>query len=108
MARLKAMPGRLGAMPVKVAAAPKRAEGFYQSAEWQQYKRDHREWTKAQQGGVWCCRCGSTHRLILDHTVERKDGGADFPPFAGAKWHCAACHNAKTSEAKAARARGGG
>lgn len=107
MGKLKAMPGRLGAMPAKLRAMPKRAEGFYQSPEWQDYRRRHRAWTVAQQGGVCCAVCGSTHRLILDHRVERRDGGADFPPFEQADWLCGPHHNAKTAKARAARAVGG-
>lgn len=87
---------------------PKMAERFYLSAEWKQYRREHRAWTRAQHGGVWCCVCGSAERLILDHDVERKDGGAEFPPFAQAKWYCTAHHNAKTARARAARASGKG
>ena len=106
MARLRQMPSRLRPVPIKLAFAPKRAEGFYQSKEWLGYRRRHREWTSARQGGVWCCECGSTNRLILDHRVERKDGGADFPPFEEADWYCAVHHNAKTSKVRADRARG--
>lgn len=106
MARLKALPGRLGGLPARVKALPKRAELFYQSAEWKSYRSQHRRWTVAHQGGVWCCKCGSTKRLILDHRVERKDGGADFPPFEEADWYCGGCHNRKTAEARAKRAAG--
>lgn len=106
MGRLTAMPNRLGTMPSLVKAAPKVAEGFYQSPEWRAYREAHRAWTIAKQGGVWCCRCGSTRRLILDHSVERKDGGPDFPAYEGADWHCSPCHNAKTANARARRARG--
>ncbi|WP_342248619.1 hypothetical protein [Sphingomonas sp. OTU376] len=108
MARLKAMPSRLGAMPARLKAPPKRAEGFYQSAEWANYRRRHAAWTREQKGALWCARCGSTHRLILDHIVERRDGGPDFPPFEGAEWLCAAHHNAKTAAARAERVRSGG
>lgn len=83
---------------------PKVAERFYLSAEWKDYRKRHRDWTRAKLGAVWCCICGSTERLILDHVVERKDGGPDFPPFEGAKWYCGACHNTKTARARASRA----
>lgn len=106
--RLKAMPSRLSRLPSRVAAAPKVAEGFYVSAEWKAYRQRHKAWTAERQGGVWCCKCGATRRLILDHAVERRDGGADFPPFEEAHWYCGGCHNAKTAAAKAARARGDG
>jgi len=104
--RLKALPGRLGSAGSRVKALPKRAEQFYLSQEWREYRARHRAWTIARQGGVWCVVCGSTERLILDHRHERKDGGADFPPFEEAHWHCGGCHNRKTATEKARRARG--
>lgn len=107
MGRLKAMPSRLGALPSRVKALPKAAELFYQSAAWKAYRKAHRAWTIARQGGLWCAVCGSTKRLILDHRVERKDGGEDLPPYDECEWLCGGCHNRKTAAAKAARARGG-
>lgn len=87
---------------------PKVAEGFYLSAEWRAYRKAHRDETRRREGGVWCSVCGSGERLILDHVEERKDGGADFPPYEGARWYCGGCHNAKTARARAARASGKG
>jgi len=86
---------------------PKVAERFYLSAGWKDYKRRHRAWTVQRFGGLWCKVCGGTNRLILDHRVERRDGGADFPPFEEADWYCAGCHNTKTARARALRAGGG-
>ena len=86
---------------------PKVAERFYLSAEWKGYRAWHRAETLRREGGLWCCVCGCGGRLILDHVIERKDGGADFPPYEGAKWYCTAHHNAKTAQARAARAGGG-
>ncbi len=106
MGRLKAMPSRLGRPAPMVRALPKVVEGFYQSAEWLRYRTAHRQWTVARHGGCWCKVCGSTKRLILDHRVERSDGGADFPPFEEADWLCQAHHNRKTADARARRARG--
>ncbi len=106
MGRLKAMPSRLGRPASRVRARPKVAEGFYQSAEWLDYRRRHRDWTRAKHGGVWCKVCGAVQRLILDHRVERSDGGADFPPYEEADWLCTPCHNRKTADAKARRVRG--
>lgn len=105
MAKLKAMPPRLAGLPPRVAAMPKVAERFYLDPEWKAYRERHRRWTIQRQGGVWCVKCGSTERLILDHEHERKDGGADFPPFDQAHWHCGPCHNRKTAAARAKRAR---
>ena len=104
MARLTRLPARIGALPARVKAAPKVAEAFYTSAPWRAYRSAHAAWTKARQGGLWCCICGGTKRLVLDHRVERKDGGADFPPYEEADWYCAGCHNRKTAEARAKRA----
>lgn len=98
MGRLKSMPARLGALPSRVKAMPKVADRFYHSAEWAEARR--------RQPNKWCAVCGSTKRLILDHKVERKDGGADLDP-ANLEWLCQPCHNTKTAEAKAKRARGG-
>lgn len=94
------MPGRLGSMPTKLAPMPKRAESFYQSPEWEATKR-----AKRAQGPAFCRVCGSTKRLILDHIVERKDGGADFD-LSNLEWLCTPHHNAKTARARAARASG--
>ncbi|MGL5446561.1 MAG: HNH endonuclease [Rhabdaerophilum sp.] len=107
MGRLRQLPARLGGMAARVKAMPKVAERFYLSAEWRAYRSAHRAWTKARQGGVWCCVCGSVARLILDHRVERKDGGADFPPYEEADWYCGGCHNTKTAKARHQRAGGG-
>jgi len=103
---IKRLPARVGRAPSRVAALPKKVERFYASPEWKRYRSAHRAWTKAKQGGVWCCVCGSTERLILDHVVERRDGGPDLPPYEGAKWYCTGCHNAKTAAARARRAGG--
>jgi len=104
MGRLTQLGARLGGIGPRVRSLPKVAERFYLSAEWQAYRSWHRGETKRRNGGVWCCVCGAGGRLILDHDVERKDGGEDFPPFDGAKWYCTAHHNAKTARARATRA----
>lgn len=107
MVRLSRLPRRVSGLGARVKALPKRAEGFYASAEWRAYRKAHRAWTVDRQGGVWCVTCGgSGGRMILDHRRERRDGGADFPPFEEADWYCTGCHNRKTGAAKAARARG--
>ena len=50
--------------------------------------------------------CGAGGKLILDHRVERKDGGADLPGLDELDWYCVGHHNAKTAAAKAARVKG--
>jgi 5-methylcytosine-specific restriction endonuclease McrA len=104
MGRLKQLGARLGSIAPRVRAMPKVAERFYLSAEWKAYRAWHRAETRRRAGAVWCCVCGGTERLILDHVIERKDGGADFPAFEGARWYCGGCHNTKTAKARAARA----
>lgn len=101
MGRLKASPARLGAMTPKLAAAPKVADRFYQSVDWKRLRAE-----KKAQGPAYCCVCGSTGRLILDHREERKDGGADLPGLGDLDWYCTADHNRKTARARAARAQG--
>jgi 5-methylcytosine-specific restriction enzyme A len=106
MGRLTQLPARVGGIGPRVRSMPKEAERFYASEGWKAYRSAHRAWTKARLGGVWCCVCGAARRLILDHVIERKDGGPDFPPYEGAKWYCTGCHNTKTSKARASRASG--
>lgn len=100
MGKLSAMGSRLGAVPVKLAAAPKVAEQFYQSSAWRelvaQIKRER---------GAKCERCGSAKRLIADHIVERKDGGADLDP-RNVELLCGKHHATKTAAARARRAAG--
>jgi len=104
--KLKQLPARIGGLGARVKSLPKRAESFYTSVEWKAYRKAHRAWTRAKQGGVWCRVCGAVGRLILDHEIERKDGGDDFPPYDQAHWYCTGCHNRKTAEARKARALG--
>ena len=102
MGRLKALGSRVGSMTAKVRAAPKQAEGFYSSSAWRELVRDRRrdpDYQLARQ------RAKPGERLILDHIVERKDGGADLDP-ANTEWLTFSEHQAKTAKARAARARG--
>jgi 5-methylcytosine-specific restriction protein A len=101
MGRLTAMTGRLGALPAKVKAAPKMAEPFYQSREWRSLVASIK-----RERGAWCERCGSRDRVIADHIVERKDGGADLDP-SNIELLCGKHHAAKTAAARARRAKGG-
>lgn len=100
MARLKAMPARLGPAAPRLKAAPKVAEGFYQSAEWRSLVADLKVIR-----GPWCEKCGAGGRIIGDHKVERKDGGADLDPD-NVELLCMRCHNRKTAAARAKRASG--
>lgn len=101
MGRLTCVGPRIGSAPPKVRLMPKLAEGFYNSVEWRrlvaQIKRER---------GNHCARCGSDVRVIADHIIERKDGGADLDP-ANIELLCHKHHQAKTAKARAIRANGG-
>lgn len=101
MGLLKRLPSRLGRAPLRVRSMPKKAEAFYQSKEWRDLVRS----IKATRG-AWCERCGSGHRVIGDHIVERRDGGAELDP-SNIELLCQPCHNRKTAQARAARVTGG-
>lgn len=101
MGRLRAMPARLAAPPPRVASAPKVADDLYGSREWRalvaQIKRER---------GAFCQRCGSGGRLIGDHVVELRDGGAPLDPDNVELLCAARCHPAKTAAARRKRAMG--
>ena len=101
MARLRMAPATVGRAPVAVRSAPKVADLLYRSAAW-------RAMVKAikRKRGDHCERCGSTHRVIGDHIVEIKDGGAELDE-TNVELLCQACHNRKTAQARARRVRGG-
>jgi 5-methylcytosine-specific restriction endonuclease McrA len=87
-------------LPTRGRFIPKVAESFYQSKAWRQLivsiKRER---------GNFCQECGSSHRVIGDHIIERKDGGADLDR-QNIKLLCQPCHNTKTANARAARSKG--
>lgn len=103
MARLKTMGSRVGALPGRVKMAPKVVEQFYTSPEWRALvasrKRDA-DYAAAK------ARAKPGERLILDHVVERRDGGADLDP-RNTEWLTFSEHQVKTAAARARRARGG-
>lgn len=101
MGRLVGAGSRIAAPRGRMVAAPKRAEPFYQSPAWRETVRAIRA-----ERGAWCERCGGKRGLVLDHIVERKDGGADFDP-ANLELLCGRHHAAKTVAARARRASGG-
>lgn len=100
MGRLKAVGNRVATLAPRVMPPPKRADSFYASPEWRALVRD----IKAERG-PWCVRCGSGQRIIGDHIRELKDGGAALDP-ANVQLLCHGCHQRKTADARAARARG--
>ncbi|WP_370179917.1 HNH endonuclease signature motif containing protein [Alteriqipengyuania sp.] len=98
MTRLKMLMPRLSPIKPKLKALPKRAERFYQSPEWRGLVKQ----LKAERG-AFCERCGAGGRIIGDHIVERKDGGAELDP-SNIRLMCWPCHNAKTARERARRA----
>lgn len=102
----------------RVAAPMKAPDPFYKSQEW----LDLRD-TLLRQRGRRCEKCGKTAeddgapvRLIADHIVERKDGGAELDP-GNIQFLCVAeggngrpqsgrsggCHNRKTMARRSER-----
>ena len=90
--RLKTLGPRLKPIDTRtVRPPPKVVESFYSSSEWKATaaaikKRD----------GYKCVKCGSRDRLIVDHIIERKDGGADYD-HANLQSVCWPCHGKKTA-----------
>jgi 5-methylcytosine-specific restriction enzyme A len=90
---------RAVAMPARVVLAPKVADRFYESKEWRALA------AQMKRKAGYMCKCGSGRRLIADHIVERKDGGADLDP-GNIEILCGDCHAKKTADARKRRARG--
>lgn len=95
--KLTRLPNTVAALPAALKTPPKIAELFYQSPEWRSLVAS----IKRKRGG-WCERCGSTRRVIGDHIIERKDGGAELDE-SNIQLLCIRCHNTKTAKAKAFR-----
>jgi 5-methylcytosine-specific restriction endonuclease McrA len=98
MPRLRALPAAIPSLGPQLLPPPKLADRFYASPEWRalvaRLKRER---------GPFCQRCGSSHRVIGDHVIELKDGGAPLDP-SNVELLCQAHHNAKTAAARARRA----
>lgn len=96
MVRLSRPPAMLRAMPARLAAPPKVADPFYLSADWRalvaRLKRE-RGPVCQHEAHVGDRRCD---RLIGDHVVERRDGGADLDP-TNIMLVCPTCHARKTA-----------
>ena len=100
MARLTTLRPSVAALSSRLRLPPKIADPFYQSAEWRalvaRVKRER---------GSWCQRCGSKQRVIADHIVERRDGGADLDA-SNIEILCFKHHQQKTALAQRRRALG--
>ena len=97
MAGLKRMPDRLSAVPDRIKHPPKAALPYYHDPRWIALVKA----IKAHRGNV-CERCGGDHRVLGDHIIELKDGGALLDP-GNVELLCQRCHARKTEKAKAAR-----
>lgn len=95
---LKPMAPMIRTLAPMVAAMPKIADALYTSPEWRALVRDIK-----RMRGNFCQRCGKGGRIIGDHIVEVKDGGAQIDP-SNVELLCIGCHNGKTAKAKARRA----
>lgn len=100
MAKLTNLRPRIGIATARLTLPPKVADPFYLSGAWRSLVAR----LKRERGG-WCEICGSTDRVIADHIVERRDGGADLDP-ANVQLLCFTHHQRKTADARGRRARG--
>lgn len=98
---LRSIGSRIGALAPMVRVLPKQAERFYTSAPWRALVASIK-----RERGAFCQRCGAGGRIIGDHVIERKDGGADLDA-ANVELLCTPCHARKTARARAQRALGG-
>lgn len=99
---LKMIKAQTSMMRGRLKPPVKLADPFYLTHDWKVFAVDIK-----RQRGFKCESCGGdfTHRrnkLIADHIVERKDGGADFDPL-NIQCICIYCHNSKTAKARAER-----
>ncbi len=99
--KLPTLKPRVAEISIRTAKPPpKVAEAFYSSAEWIAL----RDRVRREAGGrcqvPGCGRVGG--RMIVDHIVELKDGGA---PLArnNTRLTCFACHTSKTIAERAKR-----
>lgn len=106
MAKLAMLGSRVGSVPAKIRPPIKRADAFYESAQWRALAKA----IKSQRGYV-CedCACDGRGREWLihaDHVVEIRDGGAALDPL-NIRLRCQGCHNGKTAREAMRRAREG-
>lgn len=102
MGQLTRLPGRIAAIGPAVVPLPKKAEGFYTSPAWRglvaRRKRDADYFAAV-------ARAKPGERVILDHIVERRDGGADLDP-SNTQWLTMGEHQAKTARERRRRVSG--
>lgn len=104
MGRLRLIGQRIPTLRVERAAPPpKVADHFYQSPEWREFSTA----VKKERGyGCEVAGCGYRGpRIIADHIIEVKDGGA-LLDRRNILLRCTPCHNTKTAQAQRQRALG--
>ncbi|MFA5897890.1 MAG: HNH endonuclease signature motif containing protein [Hyphomicrobium sp.] len=100
MGRLSNIRSGLKPMSGRLRLPPKIADSLYTSREWRELVARIK-----RARGAWCVICGSKHRLIGDHIIEIRDGGAPLDT-SNVELLCFTCHQRKTAAARLKRARG--
>lgn len=98
VARLMQARPRLSAPPSRLSPPPKRAGAVYRDPRWRELVGE----IKRERGSI-CEDCGKRGRVIADHVVELRDGGAAFDK-RNIRLRCDPCHGRKTEQARRARA----
>jgi 5-methylcytosine-specific restriction endonuclease McrA len=97
-----AKPGVKLANIQSVRSPPKRADEFYLSPEWRDFRRQVFRERGRRCGDPFCAAPDAPGLRYLDHIKERKDGGADFDR-ANVMIRCPACNGRKTEAERARR-----
>lgn len=106
MGRLKVAGSRLERATPRVTQPPKIPDPLYRSPEWIKFRAK----VRAKRGGRRCSVEGCetpNDRVILNHKVEIRDGGAPFDE-ANVEDLCFTHHQQWTAAQRRKRARGGG
>lgn len=100
MGRLRLVAQRIPTLrTARAMPPPKTSDEFYQQPEWRSFS----DRVKRERGNK-CEDCGySGLRLVADHIIEVKDGGA-LLDRRNVKIRCSPCHNRKTAEMARLRA----
>lgn len=99
MVKLTGVRQRFAPPRPRVVTPPKKALPFYQSAEWRSLMA-----RLIALRGRQCQKCGATGcRIIGDHVVELRDGGAPLDAM-NIELLCPPCHGKKTERRKRERA----
>lgn len=107
MARLRALPPRLGKAPSRWPSQPKRTDAELGTAA-------HKDWARAvkERAGYRCedpdhdarqPRGGPGVTVYADHIEERQDAPCKALDIRNGMCRCAACHTRKTHRARAER-----